>query len=175
MFDPEVWGTVADWTAGMATLATVILGVVTVVHANRQHHAQMLAKQDEARLLMQQRQLDQAELARTVAGRIYSWLTLETEFEGARVSRVWLEVNNQTEIPCYNWTITVEGTLIRLAAVTLGPLLPGIRRWDIINHLPPGLAPGWLKSQVPAVEIEFDAHNGERLKRDGAGRLIVCS
>lgn len=174
IFDPDIWGTVADWVSGIATIATVFIGVLTVVYANKQHLAEIRQHDEAARRDAETFEREKQERMRSESGRVFSWIQVETEFEGVRVAGIWLHITNQTEAPVYDWLVRLEGHHDTLSCINLGPALPGVLRFDVKNLLDSMLVARWAREGAPRTQIEFKASNGEHLMRDYGGRLIPC-
>ena len=175
MFDPDIWGTVADWTSGVATVSTLLLGVLTVLHQNRQFLEGVTAREVERDQEARRKLAEQAHERRSDAARLYAWFRVEREFGGVRLAHVWLEASNQTEAPCYEWTVTTAGSMTSLTHESFGPLLPGLHRWDVMDMLPADQRVSLLNDGVPPTTLEFLAVNGERLKRRPSGEVEVTS
>lgn len=150
-FDPDEWGTVAEWVAAIGTagaFAATVLLLRTEARARRA--AEAYRRSEQARL-------------------VAAWPTSvteaqpENEYGNAVEDGVTVAWHNRSEEPVSDVVIVIDGQPEDHLEV-LPPGITGGRSY----RTPPATSARW-----PSIEIHFIDAAGQLWRRDAAGRLIL--
>lgn len=172
-FQPEKFGTVAEWFGGLGTIATVAIAAITLRHDREKVAREHLRLEYDRAEQQRERERAEASARQEAASRVYAWVevTRDPITDAAISARFVLE--NNTSVPVYAWKAKLEGIDdYEATSADMGPILPGHNE----RVLPQSLQRDATSRGAPRrVAIAFVGENGERMRRRFDGSLEVAT
>lgn len=166
--DPRKFGPISAWFSSLITLIAITIAAESL-RTTKLKNEQEKIEAEASKLDTERQKLDSDKQAHLEAiSGVYCWLGADLDAVTKEPRSYQLEVQNNTNLPIYDWEVRVPSGGRIADSVSSGSLPPGVSVKNLgLNSELRGIE----LPNMPATEIEFKTPSGERLIRSFEGKV----